>query len=472
MDGNTIGKLSGAQLGRLIDGREVSPTEAVNAYLDRVDDLDTQLGAFTLVGREEALGEATERERELGESRSRGPLHGVPVGIKEQIDVRGWPTTGGSAILREAVATRDATVTQRLRFAGAIVLGKLNMSELAIAETIEFPYGTPMNPWNPGRSPGASSAGSGTATAAALCGATLGGDTGGSIRIPAAYCGIVGLRPTFGRVSRAGAMAACWSMDTIGPMTRTVEDAALVLGAIAGPDPRDEWAADVPVPDYRDGLENGVKGLRIGLITDLMDTNLIEPEVADAVNDAARILEGRGASVEPVSLPLVEHAGPIHWTLCYVEFGQVNRDTIRNRASDLTHMVRIAVTAGSLIPGVTYYKALQLREMLRRQILEALDRFDVLLCATMSSGAPPRAADVYTRTAEEVIEGLTGGVRLTAPFSHAGVPALSVPCGMTSEKLPIGLQIVGRPFDEATVLRVGRAFEAATPWHTMKPPIF
>ncbi len=472
MNGDEIGTLSAAALGRRINIKKVSPTEAVNAYIERVDALDGQLGSYTLLGREEALGEAAERERELASGNSRGPLHGVPVAVKEQIDARGWPTTGGSAILRDAVVETDATVTARLRQAGAIILGKLNMTELAIAETIEFPYGTPKNPWNPDRSPGSSSAGSGVATAAALAGATLGGDTGGSIRIPAAYCGVVGLRPTFGRVSRAGTLAACWSMDAIGPMTRTVEDAALVLGAIAGPDPRDEWAADVPVPDYTDGLDAGVRGLRIGLVTELMDPGLVDADVAAAVTESTRVLEGLGASVDEVALPMVAHAGPIHWTLCYVEFGQANRDTIRHRAQELTHMVRIAVTAGSLLPGVMYYKALQLRERLRNQVLEALTRFDVLVCPTMSSGAPPRAADVFTKSAEEVMEGLTGPVRLTAPFSHAGTPALSVPCGMTADDLPIGLQVIGKPFDEATVLRVGKAFEAATPWHEARPSIF
>jgi aspartyl-tRNA(Asn)/glutamyl-tRNA(Gln) amidotransferase subunit A len=472
MNGDAIGPLSAAELGRLIDRGEVSPTEAVNAYIERVDALDGQLGSYTLLGREEALSEAAEREQELADGKSRGPLHGVPVAIKEQIDAKGWPTTGGSAILRDAVVETDATVTARLRDAGAIILGKLNMTELAIAETIEFPYGTPKNPWNPDRSTGSSSAGSGVATAAALAGATLGGDTGGSIRIPAAYCGIVGLRPTFGRVSRAGTLAACWSMDAIGPMTRSVEDAALVLGAIAGPDPRDSWAAHVPVPDYADGLDAGVKGLRIGLITELMDPSLVDTDVVAAVTESTRVLEGLGASVDKVALPMVAHAGPIHWTLCYVEFGQANRDTIRHRAQELTHMVRIAVSAGSLLPGVTYYKALQLRERLRDQVLEALIHFDVLVCPTMSSGAPPRAVDVYTKSAEEVMDGLTGSVRLTAPFSHAGTPALSVPCGMTADGLPIGLQVVGKPFDEATVLRVGSAFEAATPWHQARPPIF
>ena len=472
MDGGAIGRITAAELGRMIGRGETSPTEAVNSYLERVDRLNGRLGGMTLVGREEALGEAYEREKELASGVSRGPLHGVPVGIKEQIDVLGWPTTGGSAILREAVAERDATVTSRLREAGAIILGKLNMTELAIAETIEFPYGTPMNPWNPDRSPGSSSAGSGTATAASLCAATLGGDTGGSIRIPAAYCGIVGLRPTFGRVSRAGALAACWSMDTLGPMTRTVEDAALVLQAIAGPDPRDAWAANVPVPDYATSLDGGVKGLRMAVVSDLMDPDLVDPEVIAAVTEAARTFENLGASVHEVSLPMVEHAGPIHWTLCYVEFGQVNRETIRNRANELTHMVRIAVTAGSLIPGVTYYKALQLRDVLRSQILEALGSYDVLVCPTMPSGAPPRASDVYTRSSAQVIDGLTGPVTLTAPFSHAGVPALSVPCGLTSERLPIGLQLVGRPFEEEVVLRAGRSYETQTGWHETYPPIF
>lgn len=471
VDGDSIGSISAAALGQLIWRGEVSPTEAVNAYLDRIDRLNGRLGAMTLVGRSEALAEARVREEESARGISRGPLHGVPVGIKEQIDVAGWPTTGGSAILRDSVAERDATVTALLRQAGAIILGKLNMTELAIAETIEFPYGTPMNPWNPDRSPGSSSAGSGVATAAALCAASLGGDTGGSIRIPAAYCGIVGLRPTFGRVSRAGTMSACWSMDTIGPMTRTVKDAEIVLGAIAGPDPRDRWAADVRLPGPSFVKGDRLKDLRIGLVSEFTDPGLVDPEVISAVGAAAGVIESLGASVEEVSLPMVLHAGPIHWTLCYVEFGQLNRGIIRDRADELTHMVRIAVTAGSLIPGTTYYRALQLRDMLRGQILGAFDKYDLLLCPTMPSAAPPRAPDVHTHSTQQVTAGLTAA-GLTAPFSHAGVPALSVPCGFTAERLPIGLQIIGRPFAEQLVFMLGGAYEEAAGWGGVNPPVF
>ena len=195
-------------------------------------------------------------------------------------------------------------------------------------------------------------------------------------------------------------MGACWSMDVLGPLTRTVEDTALILGAIAGPDERDQWSADVPVPDYAASLEAGVEGLRIGVIAELMDTELVEPEVVASVTEAARVLESQGAALGEVSIPMVVHAGPIHWTLCYVEFGQVNAHTIRNRADEMTHMVRVSVKAGSLIPGVTYYKALQLRELLRRQVIGALRDFDLLICPTMASGATPRAADIHTRSSE------------------------------------------------------------------------
>jgi aspartyl-tRNA(Asn)/glutamyl-tRNA(Gln) amidotransferase subunit A len=425
--------------------------------------------SYSMVAKEDALRQAKERQRRTRDGDNQGALHGVPVAIKDHIGVRGWRNAGGSAVFKDNIATRDSTIAAGLRRSGAIILGKLNMTELGIAETIEFPWGMPKNPWNHDRSTGSSSAGSGAATAAFLCAASLGGDTGGSIRIPAAYCGIVGLRPSFGLVSRHGAITVTWSMDTVGPMTRTVEDCALMLQAIAGHDPNDRYTYDVPVPNYSAALRKGIKGVRVGLIKELVEAEQVTPEVRSAVKTAARKLQSLGAKVDEVSLPMVQHVGPIHWVICYTEFGTTYRKMIRTRAKDLTHMVRIAVLAGSLLSGQAYYKAQMLREMLRREMLTALERFDVLICPSMPTGATPRAKSVHTPNKESVTEALTGPVRMTAPFSHANVPALSVPCGMTSEKLPIGLQIAGRPLDDVTVLLVGHAYEQATNWHKLRP---
>ena len=351
MDPAAVCLLSASEIGQLLRSGEASPVEVTRAFLDRIGRLDGRLRSYIMVAGEDALRQAQAAERDMAAGRDRGPLHGVPVAVKDHCNVSGWPSTGGSAILKDNVPHFDSTVVARLREGGAVLLGKLNMTEFGIAETIDFPYGQTANPWRPDRSPGSSSAGPGAATAAFLCAASLGGDTGGSIRIPAAYCGIVGLKPTWGLVSRYGVMPVTWSMDTTGPMTRTVEDCALMLQAVAGHNPKDRHTRKGAVPDYRAALDGGVRGLRMGLITELIDPAVVDIEVADAVREAARELEGLGASVDDVSIPMVAHAGAIHWTLCYVEFCAVNREMIRTRAADMTHMVRVAVQAGSLVPG-------------------------------------------------------------------------------------------------------------------------
>ncbi|MBM3943999.1 MAG: Asp-tRNA(Asn)/Glu-tRNA(Gln) amidotransferase subunit GatA [SAR202 cluster bacterium] len=470
MAASDIHYLSAGELGRRIHKKEISPSEAVKAYLDRTEKLQPTYHAYITVNKEEAMEQAKVLDKEAAAGKFRGPLHGVPVAIKDPVGVKGWPSTGGSRIFKDNVVNQDSTIARKLKEAGAVIIAKANMTEMGIAETTEFPWGTPKNPWNHDRSTGSSSAGSGAATAAFMCAASLGGDTGGSIRIPASYCGLVGLRPSFGRVSRHGVMTVTWSMDTIGPMTRTVEDTALMTQAIAGYDPNDRYTYDAPVPDYTASFSRGIKGLRVGVIKELIEAEQVDKEVAAAVKTAVKKLHDLGAKVEEVSLPMVLHSGPIHWVICYSEFGTTYRDIIRTRARELTHMVRIAVLAGSLLPAQSYYKALLLREMLRRQVLAAFDRFDVLVSPTMPTAAMERAKSVHTESKDMVSSWVTGPVRMTAPFSHANTPALSVPCGMTSERLPIGLQIVGKPLDEETVLRAGHAYEQATDWHTLRPP--
>ena len=463
--------LSAAELGRRITRREVSPVEATQAYLDRIGSHDLQLHSYITVSAEKALLRAREMQSEILSGDDRGPLHGVPVAIKDQCHVSGWPTTCGSKILRDHVADYDSTVAVNLREAGTVLLGKLNMTEFASGETFDFPYGTPRNPWDLTRSPGASSGGSGAATAAFLCAASLGEDTGGSIRNPAAYSGVVGLRPTWGRVSRHGVIGGCWSMDTIGPLTRTVEDCALMFQAIAGHDPNDPYTHEKQVPDYSRGLDGDISGLKIGLVKELIDPEMVDLEVRETVREAVTALQELGASIEEVSIPMLQHAAAIAQTISGAESAFMRRELIRTRLTEMDYLATIRTLAGSLIPAQVYHKALRLREVVRGRVLEAMERFDVLVCPSAPTEAPeiPASPNIIG-SKDEVLANIWGRSRVNAPASLTGQPALSVPCGFTSNDLPVGLQIAGRPLDETTVLNVGHAYEQATPWHRKRRP--
>ena len=468
-------KFSLTELANKVRTKQTSPTEILKIFLERIDSLNPKLAAFTDVYYENSLAEAKRLDNEAHSGQFRSLLHGIPVGIKEQIDVVGKATTGGSPIFKGNAAPSDATVVSKLRESGAVIIGKLNMMEFAIAETIEFPWGTPLNPWNTERTPGGSSSGSAIAVATSMAPATLGGDTGGSIRMPAALCGIVGLRPTYGRVSRAGSLSSCWSMDTLGPFTKTVADCALMMESISGFDKRDIYSSKRAVPSYFNELEKSsdkVKGLRIALISELLSPDFVEPQVVKAVENAVKVFEGNGAKVDRISVPRVKDAGITHWTICFTEFAQSNKWLLQNHLQELTHMVKIAVATGAIIPAGAYYKALQLRELIKHDLLKLFKEFDLILTPTMTSGAQPPNSSVHTNSKEEVLEGLHGAPKLTAPFNLAGLPALSIPCGFTSEKLPIGLQIVGKPFDETTILQAAYLYESNTDWHTYYPPIY
>ena len=324
---------STAALAGLIESREASPVEVVEAYLQRIDDLDFKFNSFITVLRERALEEARQAEQEILAGNYRGPMHGIPVGVKDQIWTKGIRTTGGARITADFVPNDDATVVANLRNAGAILLGKTNLSEFAITG-LTHRFSTPRNPWDLNISAGGSSGGSGAATAAFLCATSLGEDTGGSIRRPAAWCGIVGLRPGWGRVSRYGLMRGVWSMDTIGPISRTVADAAITLSAIAGYDAKDPTTWNTPVPDYRQALDGDIKGLRVGVVTELLHSDMVEPDVADAVTAAAGTLAELGAEVEEVSIPLAAHANAISGTLLAVEPAANMKDWVRERIHD------------------------------------------------------------------------------------------------------------------------------------------
>ncbi|MCH8351173.1 MAG: Asp-tRNA(Asn)/Glu-tRNA(Gln) amidotransferase GatCAB subunit A [Chloroflexi bacterium] len=466
MDKAEIPFLSASQLSELIKNRSVSPVEAVEAYLDRIDALNGRLYAYLTVTREEAMQDAHESGLALDRGEYRGPMHGVPVAVKDQLNTSGIRTTSGTPIFGDFVPDEDATVVAKLKAAGAILLGKLNMTEFGTT-SLSHAFDTARNPWDLERFTGGSSSGSGGATAAFLCAASLGEDTGGSVRGPASWCGLVGLRPTWGRVSRHGLRPGMWSMDTVGPITRTVEDCAITLQAIAGHDPKDPYTWDVPVPDYRAALDGNLAGKKIGVIKELLYADVVEPEVRDAVSNAANALAELGAHVEEISIPLTSHSNTIS-TVLRVEAPTNYRELIRNRLQEINHDNRIAYLTWSLTPGLAYYKALKLRALLRQQVLDALTEMDVLLMPTMGIAAPKIEPDPVIDSKEKTNRNRSG---LTTSFSLASSPAVSICCGFTSDNLPIGLQIGGKPFDEQTVLNVAYAYQQSTDWHTRRPPI-
>ena len=457
---------SASALGRLIESREVSPVEAVEAYLQRIDDLDFKFNSFITVLWERALEEARQAEQEIQAGNYRGPMHGIPVGVKDQIWTKGIRTTGGARITADFVPGDDATVVSRLKDAGAILLGKTNLSEFAVT-SFTHRFSTPRNPWDLNISAGGSSGGSGAATAAFLCATSLGEDTGGSIRRPAAWCGVVGLRPSWGRVSRYGLMRGVWSMDTIGPISRSVEDAAITLSAIAGHDPKDSTTWNTPVPDYRQALDGNIRGRRVGIVRELLHADVVEADVAAAVTAAAGALAELGAEVEEVSIPLAAHANAISGALLAVEPAVNMREWVRERLQDFGHDNRVGLLTGSLVPAQAYLKAQKLRTMLRNDVLAAFGAYDALVMPTSGRQAVPVTED-------PPVTGKDTASRLpfmrTNTFNLASSPAISVPCGFGGQGLPVGLQIAGRPGGEETVFRLAHAYEQNTPWHTMRPP--
>ena len=471
MDRRDIPFLSAAELGRLIEGKEVSPVEAVEAYLERIDRLDGKLNSYVTVCREEALQAAREAARDIVQGNYLGPMHGIPTAVKDQFYTRGIRTTAGSTILWDFVPDEDATVVANLKKAGAILLGKLNLSEFALGDSFYHPAGTPHNPWDLERIPGHSSSGSGVATAAFLCATSLGEDTGGSTRIPAAWSGLVGLRPTWGRVSRNGVLPVCWSMDTVGPIARTVEDCAITFQAIAGHDPKDAYSSSTPVPDYRGSLDGDIRGVKVGVIKEKVYSDEVDREIKDAVIEAIGVLGELGASVEEVSIPLIEQAGAISKCLTDMEGAAVHYEWLKTRANEYDHNTRVRLLTAILTPAQVYYKAQKLRALLRQHILETLERVDVLVSPT-APGAAPRIPDAPGIKSQEEAHGRISGVRsFTGPYNIANAPAICLPCGFTSGNLPISLQIGGRPFEDQTLMKVAHAYEQATPWHTRRPPI-
>ncbi len=460
-----------ATLSRAIAGRQVSPVEVTRECLARIERLDPAIRSFITVDAEGALASARELEAELAASLSRGPFHGVPLAYKDLFHVRGLPTSCGTKTREYFASDPECTVVHHLREAGAVTLGKLNMTELALGPFGDNAHhGDVQNPWKPEYAAGGSSSGSGAAVAAGFVVGALGSDTGGSIRLPAACCGVVGLKPTYGRVSRAGVMPLSWSLDHVGPLTRTVMDAALLLGAIARRDPRDATSSRRGVPYYERVLDAPVKGLRVGLVENYYFDGL-DDEVAAAVRAAATVLAGLGVVVTPVRVP---DPGPMI-DVCNViarsESAAIHAKLVRERPHELQPAVRARLEVGFQISAYDYLQALRLRALYAREfIARVFAEVDALVVPTIPEPAPALAA-VKVGIPDEVVRRMGRFSRLTRPFNGLGLPALSVPCGFSADGRPLALQVVGRPFDEATTLRLGHAYEQAAGWVARRPAL-
>jgi aspartyl-tRNA(Asn)/glutamyl-tRNA(Gln) amidotransferase subunit A len=452
-----------AEASALISKRELSPVELVESRLQRIERLDGELHSFIRVLREPALATARSAEAEIMAGNWRGPLHGIPIGLKDIYETKGVATTGHSKVMIDHVPQQDATSVRRLTEAGAIMLGKLATHEFAFGgPSFDLPWPPARNPWDTTRFTGGSSSGTGAAVAAGLVLGGTGSDTGGSIRGPAAFCGIAGLKPSYGRISRAGILPLAFSLDHAGPMAWTAEDCAIMLGAMAGHDPADPASADRTVPDYRAALAGDVKGLWIGLIRHFYEgDNPANEATRQAIAAAVKVLEDLGCSVREVRLsPLAD------WAACGIlimlaEGYAIHEANLRERFTDYGEAFRDRMALAALIGGGDYVQAVRHRRELVSEITSAMADLDLVLTAAAPSEAPTFDAvgkfAIFERPS------------LTMPFNVTGMPAMSICCGYTSAGLPLAFQLAGKPFDEATVLKLAHAYEKATPWRSTRP---
>ena len=471
MNSTEIAFLSATDTAKAVKAQELSPVDAVQAYLERIDRFNCRLAAYITVVREEALGAAQVVADHIQRGEDVGPLAGVPIAVKDQYWTKGILTTNGSKVYKDFVPTQDSTVVARLKEADGVLLGKLNLSELAMGGTQNPPWGIPANPWNFDCTPGESSSGSGVALAAHLCAASMGEDTGGSGRGPASYCGVVGLRPTFTRVSRFGMTHMCWFMDSASPMTKTVEDCALMLGVIAGYDENDPYTSRRPVPDYTAGLGNGVNGLRVGLIKELHETSDMHEDVRSAIEASLGKFREMGAEIKEVSIPLAELAGAIFVGIADTEGAGARDEILRTQPGDLDQASRTRLQSASLVPAKVYNRAAKARVLLRRQFMSALQDVDILVSPTAPYPAP-KHSDLTAKfeNAEDVRARFFFRRAYTGCYSLTALPAISIPGGFTKDGLPIGLQLGAGPFAEETLFRAAHAYEQATTWHTRIAP--
>lgn len=456
---------------KIKDG-SVSPVQLTEIALERTASLNPDLNAFLDVWHDEAIAAATVAERNIENGQYLGPMHGIPIGLKDLVDVAGKVTTGGSKVLQNNVAAKDATVTDRLNRAGAITIGKTNLVEFAFGAAGVNPYtGDAHNPWDTDKITGGSSSGSGAAVAAGMVYGALGSDTGGSIRMPASLCGIAGIKPTYGRVPRTGVLDLCWSCDHVGPMTRRTADCAHMLNVIAGHDPLDIASSSRPVPDFAADLDKGVDGLRIGVPEHFFfDPDIVDSEVDSAVNTAIELLANNGAEIVSIPMDWVSQGRSINIIITLAEATAVHEKMLAEHADEYTPAVRSRIQSALAMPAVDYIRAQRARQAFSVKMAEATKDVDVI--ATPSVPVRTHTIAECTPATGEILAEKGAEIPLfTSIFDVTGEPSLSVPCGFDSSNMPIGLMITGHAFDETTILRVGHAYEELAGWHQRRPPI-
>ena len=461
------------ELGALIRSREVSSMEVVEAFVTRAEALNGTLNAFITITAEHARTRAREVDAEIRGGRYRGPLHGIPYAAKDVLATRGIRTTNGSKVTAGWIPDHESTITQRLNDAGAVLIGKLNLREFATGSGVLSGFGTVHNPWAVGYSPAGSSSGSGAAVAARMAPLTIGTDTGGSIRGPAAVCGIVGLKPTYGRVSLYGVTTLSWSLDHAGPMTATVDDAALMLQTISGRDPKDPGSAPEPVPDYAAALGQGLTGLRIGLPRRHF-TEGAHPDVEAAFQGALRLLENLGARVVTVDIPHADLAPPAGGLIAMAEAAAFHEKRLHDSPELFDPLVRERLLTARFYPAIDYIKAQRLRTILQNEVTHAFASCDAITVPAYP-GLPSRLETPERARTDVPSTDEPAASRASNSYiaNMTGVPALVLPCGFSSAApaLPIAMQLYGRLFDEPMLFRVGHAYQQATDWHKRYPPI-
>jgi aspartyl-tRNA(Asn)/glutamyl-tRNA(Gln) amidotransferase subunit A len=449
--------LPATELAQLVSQRKVSSVEITQAYLERIGRLDDALRAFITVDPDGALAQARAADSATVSGGLHGALHGVPVAIKDNIATAGIRTTAGSRVLANWVPEEDAPVVRDLKRAGAVIVGKTNLHEFAYGGTCtNVEFGAVRNPWNTAHVPGGSSGGSGVAVAAGLCAAALGTDTAGSVRLPASQCGVVGLKPTYGRTSLAGVTPLAWSLDHVGPLSRTVADAALVYRVLSG----------TPPPSM---IDAGIAGLRLGVPRTFFFDSL-QSDVAAAVERALDSLREMGATLVDVAWPDVDRSNSITWTIILGEASAYHRSWLQTRPEAYSEETRQNLRIGERLTAAEYVQAQRARSVVQRRAAEVMTGVDALVTPSLQITAP-RIGQASVELGGKVKDINPVFIRLSDPFNVTGQPAISVPCGFGDNGLPIGLQIAGRPFDEEMVLRVASAFESATPWHLQRPAL-
>lgn len=462
--------LSITEMSRLIKSRVISASELVESHLQRIDAVEGAINAFITVMGDEARAAAKEADQAISRGDYRGPLHGIPVAVKDLFLTEGIRTTSGTTVMGDYVPTEDATAVARLKSAGAVLVGKTNMNEIALGPTGLNPhYGNCNNPWNPGHMSGGSSGGSAAATAAGGCAAALGTDTGGSVRIPASLSGTVGFKPTYGRISLFGVTQLCWSLDHVGIFTRTVEDCAVVLNAIAGYDQRDPTSLNSPVPDFSASLEEQGVSVRIGVPKEFV-WDVLSGAVKEKVLAAIDKLSSLGASVVEVKMPWLADCADMSTAIMGGEAIAAYGTLLKEHGSELDPVVKQRLSLGLDVSAPDYVRAQQARAVLVQQTREVLDQVDLLAFPTCAIPAP-RHGESEVDVGGTTIDVLSAVTRLTRFSNLTGFPALSIPCGLSDDGLPIGLQLMGRPLEDHTVLKVANAYEQATEWHILWPKL-